>query len=164
MNNVLLLLGGNLACPKQNFIIAEQLISNQIGMIKEKSSLFKSKSWGFDATDDFLNQVLQIDTQQNPVELLKCTQAIELKIGRETKTQDQQYQSRLIDIDILFFNNEIIEELNLIIPHPKLHLRNFALAPLQEISPELIHPKLNKSVDWLYTHTSDLGIVEKLVI
>ena len=155
MNNVLLLLGGDLGNLKQNFTKAEILISDTIGHIQKKSSLFESKAWGFDSTTLFLNQVLQITTLHNAQNVLKLTQDIEKKIGRKSKTKDQQYSSRLIDIDILFFNDAIINEHNLIVPHPRLHLRNFTLEPLNEIAPHFIHPLLNKSIAWLLANSKD---------
>lgn len=162
MNSTFLLLGGNLGHPKQNFVLATQFISEKIGTIKNRSSLFKSKAWGFEAETDFLNQVLQVETKLTAIELLQETQKIEQQIGRKSKTIKENYQSRELDIDILFYNNEIINTPNLVIPHPRLHLRNFTLAPLQEIAPHFIHPQFKKTIHWLSKHSKDDSIVEIL--
>lgn len=162
MNNAILLLGGNLGNIQQNFKKAKNLISEQTGVIQSESSLYESKAWGFDANELFLNQVLQIETSHSPIELLNITQDIEKSIGRKSKTNSQEYSSRLIDIDILFFNDEIIDSPLLTIPHPRLHLRNFTLAPLNEIMPNFTHPKLNKTINWIFENSKDQSNCKKV--
>ena len=158
MNKLILLLGGNLGDVKSNFITTTKAIEDKIGVLQQKSSLYQSEAWGFDAKELFLNQVLILDTTLDAFEVLKITQSIENSIGRKSKTKDLQYSSRLIDIDLLFFNQDIIETDDLIIPHPRLHLRNFTLEPLAEILPNWHHPKLDKSIDWLLKHSIDKSI------
>lgn len=155
MSKASLLLGGNLGNVSLNFKIAIDYISNKCGRIAKQSNLYQSKAWGFQAEEIFLNQVLIIETKHTAQELLKQTQAIESIIGRKSKTKKQEYQSRLIDIDILFFDNDIIQLENLTIPHPRLHLRNFTLAPLRELIPNYIHPELKKSISWLFEKSTD---------
>ena len=155
MNKACLLLGGNLGNVSLNFKIASEYMANCCGEITNKSNLYQSESWGFEAKELFLNQVLIIETKLTAQELLQETQSIEQKIGRKTKSQNQEYQSRLIDIDILFFEDDIIQTENLTIPHPRLHLRNFTLAPLHELIPNYIHPKLKKSISWLFENSKD---------
>lgn len=162
MNKLILLLGGNLGDVESNFTTAIKAIDENIGNIHKKSSLYKSEPWGFQAQERFLNQVLILDTPLNAFEVLKITQSIESLIGRKSKTKDLNYSSRLIDIDLLFFNQDLIETDELCIPHPRLHLRNFTLAPLVEISPEWQHPKLNKNVQWLFEHSEDESICTKI--
>ncbi len=162
MNNAILLLGGNLGNIQQNFKKAKDLISEQTGVIQSESSLYESKAWGFDTNELFLNQAIQIETSLSPVELLNITQNIEKSIGRKSKTKDQEYSSRLIDIDILFFNDEIIKSKRLTIPHPRLHLRNFTLAPLNEIMPNFTHPELNKTINWIFNNSKDQDNCRKI--
>jgi len=155
MNSTFLLLGGNLGHIQENFSQAINLISNKIGSISQQSRLYQSEPWGFEAKELFLNQVIKINTKLSAIEVLRKTQAIEQEIGRKEKTKEQNYSSRLIDIDILFFNNEIIETKELIIPHPRLHLRNFTLFPLNEIIPNFTHPSIGKTILWLTEHSKD---------
>ncbi len=155
MNSVFLLLGGNLGHIQNNFIQAISLISENCGSISQKSRLYESKAWGFEAKELFLNQVVEIKTKLTATALLKETQTIEKKIGRKEKTKEDNYNSRLIDIDILFFNSEIIETKELSVPHPRMHLRNFTLLPLNEIIPDFIHPGLGKTILWLTEHSTD---------
>jgi len=162
MNKVVILLGGNLGQPLQNLEKSRNLISESIGSIQKESSLFQSKAWGFEAKELFINQVILLETKFSPNQLLNETQKIENLIGRKSKTINLEYSSRLIDIDILFYNNEIIKSPELIIPHPRLHLRNFTLAPLNELIPDYIHPKLQKTISWIYTNSNDKSICNKI--
>ena len=162
MSSVFLLLGGNLGHIQNNFIQAISIISESCGSISQKSRLYKSKAWGFKADELFLNQVIEIKTDLSATALLKETQAIEKKIGRKEKTQKENYSSRLIDIDILFFNSKIIETDDLSIPHPRLHLRNFTLLPLNEIIPNFVHPGLGKTILWLTEHSTDESICKAI--
>ncbi len=155
MSKASLLLGGNLGDVSVNLKTAIDFISNKCGAITKQSNLYQSKAWGFDAEELFLNQVLIIETELTAEELLQQTQSIENIIGRKSKTQNQEYHSRLIDIDILFYNDDIIQLKDLTIPHPRLHLRNFTLAPLHELIPSYIHPELKKSISWLFENSED---------
>jgi len=155
MNTLCLLLGGNLGEVKINFEKACLLLDETVGSISRASKIYKSEAWGFQSNSIFLNKVVIIETQMGALEILNQTQKIENIIGRKEKSKNQVYSDRLIDIDILFFNQEIIETPLLIIPHPRLHFRNFTLSPLREVAPEFIHPKLNKSIDWLYKNCED---------
>jgi len=155
MNKIVLLLGGNLGNIKYNFEQALKYISKNIGTVSNTSNLYQSKAWGFESKDLFLNQVVLTESTLSPIQLLEQTQSIENLVGRKKKTRNLEYSSRLIDIDILFYNNEIIESDRLSIPHPRLHLRNFTLFPLQEILPDYTHPKLKKSITWLTENSVD---------
>lgn len=162
MNKVVLLLGGNIGNVKRNFNTALDLISQEIGNVSEQSSLYQSKSWGFKSEDIFLNQVIIVNSEFLGEGLLQKTQAIEQIIGRKEKTQNEQYASRLIDIDILFIDQLIIDTENLIVPHPRLHLRHFTLAPLCELIPEFIHPKINKSLISILNNSTDNIVATKV--
>jgi len=148
MNQAVLLLGGNLSDRKESINSAIDSIISICGKLKSVSKLYESEAWGFETKNNFLNQAIIIETPLSPQELLQKLQLIEKESGRKTKTSSN-YESRIIDIDILFFNNDIIETENLIIPHPRLHIRKFTLNCLMDIIPDYIHPKLYKSISSL---------------
>lgn len=143
MNKVFLLTGSNLGNRLDQLLLAEERI-REISEIVKTSSIFKSPSWGYESIHDFLNQVLEIRTSLTPRDLLHQLQKIEKEAGRDNS--GKHYQDRELDIDILFFNDDVIQTDDLIIPHPRLHLRAFTLKPLFEIAPGLIHPVLKKTI------------------
>ena len=131
---IYLSLGSNLGDKEGNILRAYALIEQRIGHIVRKSSLHRTAPWGFESSNDFLNSVIAIETSLTPHELLTETQRIEKEIGRTTKTSaNGTYQDRLIDIDILIYNDLIIDEPDLQIPHPLMNQRDFVLNPLKEI-------------------------------
>lgn len=156
MNQVVLLLGGNLGDRKMLLIQAIKEIEKSCGRILKKSKIYESESWGFESDDNFLNQAIKIETDFDAIKLLSKLQFIEKQLGRTAKTPtNQTYSSRLIDIDILFFNQEIINNETLTIPHPRLHLRKFTLECILDISPDYIHPIFNKTIEKLSDKCSD---------
>ena len=131
---IYLSLGSNLGDKEGNILRAYALIEQRIGHIVRKSSLYRTEPWGFESSNDFLNSAIAIETSLSPRQLLKETQRIEKEIGRTAKTSaDGTYQDRLIDIDILIYNDLIIDEPDLQIPHPLMNQRDFVLKPLKEI-------------------------------
>ncbi|MEI6880306.1 MAG: 2-amino-4-hydroxy-6-hydroxymethyldihydropteridine diphosphokinase [Bacteroidota bacterium] len=156
---VVLLLGSNmgdsLACLKT----AIHHIENRLSPIIMASSLFKTAAWGKVNQADFYNQVVAIKSSLTPEEILTITLDIEMQMGRE---RIEKWAERVIDIDILFYGNDIIDNPNLKVPHPYLHVRRFTLIPLQEILPQFVHPVFNKTIDTLLDNCSDIGKVEKL--
>ncbi len=125
--------------------------------ILDFSPIYKTQSWGFHATGDFLNRVVKINTQLSPDALLKWVLDAEEKLGRIR--EKKKYASRSIDIDILFYENLVLNLKDLVIPHPRLHLRNFTLVPLNDIAPDWQHPVLKKSVsELLYQSKDDLKV------
>lgn len=138
-------LGSNLGNKEQNLNDAILQIGLEAGNILSISSFYQSAPWGFDSENSFLNAVMIISTELPPLDLLKETQRIEKKIGRQPKTKSG-YSDRLIDIDILFYNNQQINLPKLTIPHKLLHRRDFVLMPLAELSPEMVHPVLGKTI------------------
>ena len=157
MNQVYLQLGSNLGDRMQFLEIANNFISRELGVIKKHSKIYESSPWGVDSQAFFLNQVILLVTNQNPHELLKSILAIEKEIGR---VRLEKWGERVIDIDILFYNDEIIETIDLCIPHKYLSKRKFVLLPLYEIAEELNHPKLNKTIAKLLDECIDVEKVD----
>ncbi|MCL2328834.1 MAG: 2-amino-4-hydroxy-6-hydroxymethyldihydropteridine diphosphokinase [Bacteroidetes bacterium] len=143
-NTAVLLLGANLGNEETLFAQVRELCGQRIGTIAAQSKLYTSKAWGFEHKNLFYNQALVVHTQKNAHETLAECLAIETELGR-TRSQLAGYEARVIDIDIEYFNNDIIETPTLQVPHPLLHKRKFALIPLCEIIPDFVHPVLHKT-------------------
>lgn len=161
---VVLSFGGNFENTEQCFNRALTKIKKKIGTVLTQSSIYSTKAWGMDEkTLDFLNMIVIIKTDLKPKKLLKATQKIEKKLGRKNKSKSQGYKDRPIDIDILFFEDEIITKKNIVIPHPLLHKRNFILTPLSEILPDYIHPIIKKTIKELLLSCKDKLEVNKII-
>lgn len=158
---IILLLGSNLNNRLQLLRKAKIQIQAKIGRIIKESSIYESEPWGFKDNNIFLNQVIIIDSSQSPGEILSNIHQIEEKLGRKRK-KTTGYESRTIDIDILFFGDKIIKTEQLTIPHKQLHKRKFTLLPLQELEPEMIHPVLKKSITDLTHDCADSSAVNRL--
>jgi 2-amino-4-hydroxy-6-hydroxymethyldihydropteridine diphosphokinase len=161
MIKLYILLGGNLGDKQQVFSEAKARLNQQVGTITNQSSTYETEPWGFESDDNFWNQAIEIETSLSPEEVLHQTQQIEHELGRIRKAS--QFVSRIIDIDILLYGDRIIELENLTVPHPRIQERRFALVPLCEIAPELIHPVFQKSIRQLLIGCPDTLIVEKLI-
>ena len=147
-------IGSNLGDRKANYLEAVERIQKLPGTrIVKQSSLYESEPHG-DATTWFVNAVIEIETEAAPEELLKRLKAIETTMGRK-RVRGKRWGSRVIDLDILFYNNAIIDKRNLKIPHPEVPNRKFVLAPLSELAPQFIHPKLSATVTELLTGVKD---------
>ena len=152
-------IGSNLEKKRDNCLKAVSLISQlKENKLISRSSFYTAQPWGKSDQDWFLNSVIKIKTSLLPPDLLSTLQEIEKKVGRKKTVK---WGPRMIDLDILFFNEEVIETPDLIIPHPFLHQRKFVLMPLNEISPDLVHPVLKKSIRELLEGIQDENIVEK---
>jgi 2-amino-4-hydroxy-6-hydroxymethyldihydropteridine diphosphokinase len=160
MNTAYLLLGGNIGDREIVIAKAAELINSACGKIIKQSSLYESAPWGFIDNNMFINQVIQIETAMTADELLENLLNIELLLGR-TRNNSANYTSRIIDIDILFFNDDIINEEKLRIPHPLLQERRFTLEPLKEIAAELVHPAFNKTISDLLNECNDYTKITK---
>jgi 2-amino-4-hydroxy-6-hydroxymethyldihydropteridine diphosphokinase len=145
MHEVYLVVGGNLNNTAEKFERLFLLLRGRVGEITLQSSYYQSKADGFESEYPFINIALCLQTELSPFELLQETQSIEKELGRTSKTTTS-YQDRTMDIDIIFYDNAIIKTQNLEIPHPRMHLRDFVLTPLNEIAPNFVHPVLKKSV------------------
>jgi 2-amino-4-hydroxy-6-hydroxymethyldihydropteridine diphosphokinase len=137
MSLAFLILGGNRGNRREIFSTAIDLVTSEIGVIKAVSSHYESESWGF-ISEVFMNQVIKIETNLSPTELLNRIQHIESKLGRIRKTSD--YEGRTIDIDILYYGEMVINTPDLTVPHPRIAERRFVLVPLAEIEPDFKDP------------------------
>ncbi|MBK5277572.1 MAG: 2-amino-4-hydroxy-6-hydroxymethyldihydropteridine diphosphokinase [Bacteroidia bacterium] len=155
-NGVFLLLGSNLGNREENLLYALNSIQH-IGMVVASSAIYQTKAWGNTLQPDFLNQVVQIAYDKSPHQLLLEIHTLENEMGR---LRSEKWGPRIIDIDILFFGQRIINEENLIIPHSGIAMRRFTLLPLSEIAPEFIHPVLNKNCNQLLKECPDTSYVE----
>jgi 2-amino-4-hydroxy-6-hydroxymethyldihydropteridine diphosphokinase len=158
---IFLSIGTNLGDKKQNLEWALAEINVQIGEINSCSSIYESKPWGFDTKEYFFNIMIKLTTTMNPEELLKNCQAIENKMGR-IRDGKIGYTSRVIDIDIIYYEEQIVRSPQLKIPHPLLHERNFVLAPLCEIAPTKLHPLfLMDSTELLKNCTDTINAIRR---
>ncbi|MBR3757110.1 MAG: 2-amino-4-hydroxy-6-hydroxymethyldihydropteridine diphosphokinase [Bacteroidaceae bacterium] len=146
---VYLSLGTNLGNKEENLRTAMTLIEEQVGTITSQSALYASTPWGFNSENTFLNNAISVETSLTPEELLSTTQRIEHTLGRTHKSVDGQYSDRLIDIDILLYDDVVMHTPSLTLPHPLMHRRLFVLEPLSEIAPTMIHPLLQKEITTL---------------
>lgn len=159
MNGIYLGIGGNKGNRAQYISRARDFITNEIGNIAALSAIYQTAAWGNTEQQDFYNQVLFVKTKLSAKDALKKCLEIEVKLGRERK---YKWSSRTIDIDILFFNRDIINSKNLKVPHPHLHERNFVLFPLNEIAPHYIHPVFRKKIFTLLKNSPDKLPVKKV--
>ncbi len=148
-----LALGSNKGDKMQYLQSAIDAIFTEIGFVEKISKVYKTPAMGFEG-DDFYNACLKVETELKPLKLLKTLQAIEKALGRESKKSDK-YESRVIDLDILFYDNDIIEQKNLTIPHPQLQYRKFVLQPLLDVTKDFEHPLLNKTILELLENCED---------
>jgi len=160
-NIVFILLGGNIEPRLKLMADAKFEIEKEVGDLLEESSIYESEAWGFSTDTSFFNQVLKVATLKDANEVLENVMEIETKLGRQ-RNENGEYAPRTMDIDILYFNSEIIDEEKLTVPHPRLQLRRFTLMPLAEIAPGFIHPLLKKSNEELLRVCDDKGNVQRL--
>lgn len=158
MNKTYLLLGSNMGNSKIQLGKAMALTGKQVGRIVRRSSLYATAAWGNPDQPDFLNQVILVETKLTAVQTMQAILDIEKKMGRIRTVKNAP---RIIDIDILFFNKQIISDATLQVPHPQIQNRRFVLTPLNELSPNFIHPVLKKSVHHLFIHCPDKLDVKK---
>jgi 2-amino-4-hydroxy-6-hydroxymethyldihydropteridine diphosphokinase len=157
-HQVFLLLGSNMGNAKANLKHAVYAIQKLPTVLKACSSIYQTKAWGNTNQADFLNAAILIETELNPFQLLDKLLAIETEMGR---TRNQKWEERIIDIDILFFDDLAINSPNLIVPHPHIPNRRFTLVPMLQIAPHFIHPVLNKNIQMLLnTCSDDLSVTE----
>ena len=161
-HTAILLLGGNMGRRRRMLSSARNQIELQAGRMLQQSSLYETEPWGFEAGQNFLNQVLVVETERSPRDLLEVLLGIEKDLGREAARPGSGYSSRVIDIDILFYDGQIIDTPSLQVPHPQLHKRRFTLIPLREVAPDLLHPVLQKTTTQLLDECQDPSAVHKV--
>ena len=142
---VYIALGSNLGNKRRNLVTAAALLAERAGEVGAISSFYETEPWGFESEYSFLNAALMLETTLAPLDLLRLTQEVERELGRTAKT-DSVYHDRLIDIDLLLYGEEVIDQPGLQIPHPLMHRRTFVMTPMAEIAPEVVHPVLGKTM------------------
>ena len=152
-NRAFVSLGTNLGNRQEHLNMALDSLSS-LGNIENTSSLVESPAWGYEDPRSYLNSVAELKTNLEAEKLMSALLRIEQEGGRE-RHSSENYEARTIDLDILFFNQEIISQRKLIIPHPRLHLRKFVLVPLSEIAPDFIHPIFNSTIKDLLERCKD---------
>lgn len=159
MKIVFLGIGSNLGDRERSIKKSLSMIEAQIGRVVEVSSIYETEPWGFQSNDNFLNIVLKLETELEPSVLMKRILIIESRLGRTRS--DKQYTSRVIDIDILLYGDQIIDEVNLKVPHPFMPERKFVLIPFCELAPRMVHPILKTSFASLLEKCTDESSVRK---
>ena len=156
MAKVYLGLGTNLGDKEKNLRDAIQKIEERVGNVNSLSAFYATAPWGFQSENAFLNAAACVETTLSPRELLAVTQQIEREIGRTAKSVNHTYADRLIDIDLLMYDEQIINDPDLVLPHPLMHERRFVMEPLAEIAPDLLHPVLRETMLKLFSHLNSL--------
>jgi 2-amino-4-hydroxy-6-hydroxymethyldihydropteridine diphosphokinase len=154
MNRVHIGIGSNLGDREARCTGALENLRRRGVRVTKVSSQFETDPWGVPDQPKFINMAVEAETALSPDDLLTVLKEIEHEMGRE---ETSRYGPRVIDLDILFYGNQVIESGRLRVPHPLLHLRDFVLLPLSEIAPDTVHPQLNKTVKCLY---EELGHAE----
>lgn len=164
MAKAIIITGGNVGDVKDTLRRAQQAINQELGIILRCSHNYESKAWGFTSAENFYNQAIILDTDFTPEELLEKVLEIELKLGRNREEEaaikaqtGERFAPRKIDIDILFYDDEVIDTPTLKIPHPLIQDRDFVLRPLNEIAPDKVHPTLRKTIHTLFEEMEAKG-------
>ncbi|MGE5424685.1 MAG: 2-amino-4-hydroxy-6-hydroxymethyldihydropteridine diphosphokinase [Syntrophothermus sp.] len=154
-----LLLGSNSGNRELLLLEAVRMISEKIGPVADMSPVYETEPWGFRDEISFLNQVIKVQTELNPESVLHECLSIERILGRVRVEGQKGYASRIIDIDILLYDDLVINEKELVVPHPRMHLRKFTLLPLSDVAAQLVHPLLKKTISQLLSECEDPGKV-----
>ncbi len=151
-NKVVLSLGGNIGDVKSIFLKTIELLNERVGLVELISPIYKTEAWGVENQADFLNQVLLLSTHLQAKEVLTACLKIEVELGRIRK---EKWGERVVDVDVLFYNDAIFNSKELTVPHPFIQERNFVLVPLVDILPEYQHPVLGESMVELKNKCND---------
>jgi 2-amino-4-hydroxy-6-hydroxymethyldihydropteridine diphosphokinase len=161
MHNVVVLLGANTGEILPTFEACLLQLKEKGYKVENSSFIYQSKAWGYESENPYYNQVLIVKTSNHPHQVLEDLLEIEKMLGR-TRSGSGVYEDRAIDIDILFYDSLVLNEPRLIIPHPRLHLRNFCLTPLAELLPNFVHPVLHLTISELLSQCPDQAEVKAL--
>ena len=161
MNIVFLQLGSNLGDRELLLKDAITAIKNRVGNIIKFSKVYESVPWRVEGQENYLNQILKVKTSLSADKVLSIVLDVEKQLGR---VRIEKWGERLIDIDIIFYNDSIIETPELCVPHKHLHERMFVLTPLHNIAPEMVHPKYNKTIEELLNRCKDAELVKEYAI
>ena len=156
------LFGSNQGDKDAIFAQACLLINNRCGEVVQVSAAYESEPWGFDAEEWFLNRVIVVETELAPEALLQQLLDIEKELGRVRHPEVRGYTSRTADLDLLYYGARVIHTDTLSVPHPRLHLRRFALVPMCEVAPALVHPVFELNQEELLHHCPDDSVVRKM--
>lgn len=159
---VLLGLGGNVGDTKKYLLETVEMINERVGLVLVASKFYQSEAWGFEAEQAFINQSIIVETELSPKKTLEVCLGVEAELGRERKNGNVGYKSRPIDIDILFWGNDVMNEIDLIVPHPLMQERMFVLKPSAEIAAGWEHPVLKKTLSELVKQCGDCSKVEEV--
>ena len=162
METCYVLFGSNMGDKNQIFAQACLFINNRCGRIVKVSSAFESEPWGFEAEEWFLNRVIVLETELGPESLLAELLDIEKELGRVRHPEVEGYCSRTADLDILYYGDRVIQTPTLTVPHPRLHLRRFALLPLCDVMPDFVHPVFQMTQMELLQRCPDESMVREL--
>ncbi|UYU43097.1 2-amino-4-hydroxy-6-hydroxymethyldihydropteridine diphosphokinase [Bacteroides salyersiae] len=143
-------LGTNLGDKEQNLRMSVKKIEERIGNVVSLSAFYATAPWGFSSENSFLNAAVCVETTLLPLQVLKETQGIERELGRTEKSVNGLYADRLIDIDLLLYDDRVMDAEGLILPHPLMTERRFVMEPLSEIAPDVVHPVLHKTMKELF--------------
>lgn len=157
--NSFILLGSNMGDRESVITQAIYMIIKECGDLIGQSYLYESEPWGFETEQWFLNQVIEIKSTLSPQRLMSDLLSIETQLGRDRSHHYNHYVSRIIDLDILYYDDLVISNNIITLPHPKLHLRRFTLLPLCDIAPDFIHPVLNRTNRELLDSCEDISAV-----
>lgn len=152
MNEIYLITGGNIGNKRLNLETAAVMIEKNIGKIIRSSKIYETDAWGITDQDTFYNQVHLVKSKLSAQQIIRAILKVEKEMGRIRTIKNA---ARIIDIDILLFNDEIINEQDLTIPHKEIPNRRFVLTPLNELAPQLIHPVLKKNIHALLADCTD---------
>ena len=157
-----MLFGSNMGDKNKIFAQACLYINNRCGRVVQVSSAYESEPWGFETEEWFLNRVIMVETELDPEALMQQLLDIEAELGRVRHPEIQGYTSRTADLDILYYGNRIVLTDSLTIPHPRLHQRRFALLPMCEVAPQLVHPAFSFTQTELLRRCHDFSEVRKI--
>ena len=162
METAYVLFGSNMGDKNRIFAQACLYINNRCGRVVQVSAAYESEPWGFETEEWFLNRVIVLETELDPEALMQQLLDIEAELGRVRHPEIQGYTSRTADLDILYYGNRIVLSDSLTIPHPRLHQRRFALLPMCEVAPQLVHPAFSFTQTELLRRCHDFSEVRKI--